>query len=37
MQKNQILKIMEKYNFEQIEEKWQDEWESKQLFEVNPK
>ena len=27
---------MEKYNFKQIEEKWQNEWESKKLFNVKP-
>ena len=28
---------MEKYNFKQIEEKWQNEWKSKKLFKVKPK
>ena len=25
---------MEKYNFKQIEEKWQNEWETKKLFKA---
>ena len=28
---------MEKYNFKQIEKKWQNEWELKKLFNVKPK
>ena len=28
---------MEKYNFKQIEEKWQNEWKSKKLFKAKPK
>ncbi len=27
---------MEKYNFKQIEKKWQNEWELKKLFNVKP-